>query len=150
MQTQAKTPIDLSIPQPISIDVLLEKYAKGDEQTQAEIFARVAQALASVEADPSKYEQDFLFALENGFIPAGRIMSAAGTGIKSTLMNCFVQPVGDSFSEFCERTGKPGIYTALAEAGETMRRGGGVGTTSPTSAQRTAWSKALSPTQAGL
>ncbi|ELN4741005.1 adenosylcobalamin-dependent ribonucleoside-diphosphate reductase [Escherichia coli] len=127
MQTQAKTPIDLSIPQPISIDVLLEKYAKGDEQTQAEIFARVAQALASVEADPSKYEQDFLFALENGFIPAGRIMSAAGTGIKSTLMNCFVQPVGDSFSEFCERTGKPGIYTALAEAGETMRRGGGIG-----------------------
>ena len=35
--------------QPISREVLLEKYAKGDEKTAAEVRARVAKALAAVE-----------------------------------------------------------------------------------------------------
>ncbi|HCE7247015.1 TPA: hypothetical protein NHR53_005605 [Pseudomonas aeruginosa] len=119
-----ETTIDLSIPQSISTDVLLEKYAKDGETTQEEIFARVAKALASIEKDPAHWEEAFLYALRGGFIPAGRIMSAAGTGIRSTLMNCFVQPVGDSFLGVDEN-GVPGIYPALSEAGETMRRGGG-------------------------
>ncbi|MDD5034442.1 MAG: adenosylcobalamin-dependent ribonucleoside-diphosphate reductase [Methylococcaceae bacterium] len=112
--------------QPISEEVLLEKYAKGDEQTAEDIFRRVAKALAAVEKDPAYWEERFLYALQSGFIPAGRILSAAGTGIQATLINCFVQPVGDSISE-PDENGKPGIYTALAEAAETMRRGGGVG-----------------------
>lgn len=107
------------------MEVLREKYAKGDEQTAEDIFQRVAQALASVEKQPVLWEPRFHQALRAGFIPAGRIMSAAGTGIQATLINCFVQPVGDSISEVVD--GKPGIYTALAEAAETMRRGGGVG-----------------------
>jgi len=117
---------NLSLPvQQVSIDVLLEKYAKGDEQTVEQVRRRVAQALAAVEAEPEKWEPAFFEALENGFIPGGRINSAAGTQLSATLINCFVQPVGDSVSETVG--GKPGIYVALMEAAETMRRGGGVG-----------------------
>lgn len=114
-------------PQDISTEVLLEKYAKGEESTIADVRTRVARALAEVEpADRREmWAARFLWALENGFVPAGRINSAAGTGIQATLINCFVQPVGDSVSE--ARDGKPSIYTAVAQAAETMRRGGGVG-----------------------
>jgi ribonucleoside-diphosphate reductase alpha chain len=112
-------------PQQVSIDVLLEKYAKGGETTIQDVRRRVARALAAVEADPGKWEPLFFEALENGFIPGGRINSAAGTQLTATLINCFVQPVGDSVSETVD--GKPGIYVALMEAAETMRRGGGVG-----------------------
>jgi ribonucleoside-diphosphate reductase alpha chain len=113
--------------QEISREVLLEKYAKGAERSVREVRARVAKALAGVEAEDQRahWEAKFLQAQENGFIPAGRIQSAAGTSLTATLINCFVQPVGDSISEIVD--GKPGIYTALAEAAETMRRGGGVG-----------------------
>jgi ribonucleoside-diphosphate reductase alpha chain len=105
--------------------VLQEKYAKGDEKTVGEVRARVARALAAGEKDPVRWEPEFLEALENGFIPGGRVNSAAGTALRATLINCFVQPVGDSVSETVD--GKPGIYVALMEAAETMRRGGGVG-----------------------
>jgi ribonucleoside-diphosphate reductase alpha chain len=132
--------------------VLREKYCKHDERSREEIFRRVARGLAAVEraqaeaaddarrklaaeglgaaeATPEAIEQAayarFLGAQQAGFYPAGRIASACGTDIRATLINCFVQPVGDSISE--DRDGKPGIYRALGEAAETMRRGGGVG-----------------------
>ncbi|ACK54119.1 adenosylcobalamin-dependent ribonucleoside-diphosphate reductase [Thauera aminoaromatica] len=113
--------------QEISGEVLVEKYAKGDEQTVAEVRRRVARALAAVEAEDKRahWEAKFLEAQEKGFVPAGRINSAAGTTLAATLINCFVQPVGDSVTEAVD--GRPGIYTALAQAAETMRRGGGVG-----------------------
>ena len=113
--------------QEISRDTLLEKYAKGKEGSIDEVRRRVARALAQAEPEDRRahWERRFLQAQEDGFIPAGRINSAAGIALQATLINCFVQPVGDSISEVVD--GKPGIYTALLEAAETMRRGGGVG-----------------------
>ncbi|WP_440029608.1 adenosylcobalamin-dependent ribonucleoside-diphosphate reductase [Chromobacterium amazonense] len=111
--------------QDISREVLLEKYAKNGEQSVSEVRHRVARALAALEKDPARFEPLFFEALDKGFIPGGRINSAAGTELSATLINCFVQPVGDSVSE--TEHGKVGIYQALLQAAETMRRGGGVG-----------------------
>ncbi len=114
--------------QPITLDVLKEKYLKEGETSEADIYRRVARALASVEAEADRalWEQRFFDNLQAGAIGAGRIMSAAGTSIQATLINCFVQPVGDCI-QGVDDEGYPGIYEALREAAETMRRGGGVG-----------------------
>lgn len=114
--------------QPISTDVLAEKYLKSGENDADTIFRRVAKCLAEVE-DPKiqdAVEKEFLENFYAGAIGAGRIMSSAGTGIKATLINCFVQPVGDCIQD-SDEDGYPGIYEALKQAAETMRRGGGVG-----------------------
>jgi ribonucleoside-diphosphate reductase alpha chain len=119
---------DLTQTQPISQDVLAEKYLKPGESGVEDIYRRVARALASVETEGlrAEWEQKFLSNLHAGAIGAGRIMSAAGTDIQATLINCFVQPVGDAI-QGVDAEGYPGIYEALREAAETMRRGGGVG-----------------------
>ncbi|MEZ5615957.1 MAG: adenosylcobalamin-dependent ribonucleoside-diphosphate reductase [Rhodocyclaceae bacterium] len=126
-QTKLRDDNTLPAEQEISGEVLLEKYAKGNEQNVHEVRARVARALAAMEAEDKRHqwEKRFLEAQEHGFVPAGRINSAAGTDLQATLINCFVQPVGDSISEIVDD--RPGIYTALSQAAETMRRGGGVG-----------------------
>ncbi len=121
-------PQDLMAIQPISHDVLKEKYLKPGESGLEDLYRRVARALASVEPEAQRagHEARFLENLQAGAIGAGRIMSAAGTAIQATLINCFVQPVGDCI-QGVDAEGYPGIYEALREAAETMRRGGGVG-----------------------
>lgn len=103
--------------QPISIDTLASKYALGTESL-SDVYDRVAAALAQAEKDPERWQPVFREAFDNGLLMAGRIMSGAGSGVDVTLLNCFVEPVGDSMAE---------IMNALADAAETMRRGGGVG-----------------------
>ncbi|HSV61280.1 MAG TPA: adenosylcobalamin-dependent ribonucleoside-diphosphate reductase [Variovorax sp.] len=132
MKTQSRKPLSATPapalpPQAISQDVLLEKYAKGGERSIDDVRRRVARAVAQAEKaeQRSQWEARFLQAQQDGFLPAGRIQSAAGTELSATLINCFVQPVGDSIA--AEEDGHPGIYVALTEAAETMRRGGGVG-----------------------
>ena len=115
-------------PQTISLDVLQTKYCKNSEQHPEDVQRRVAQALAAIEpkAKRARYESLFFHGQRNGIVMGGRINSAAGTDLQATLINCFVQPVADSISE-TDEYGQPGIYEALREATETMRRGGGVG-----------------------
>ncbi len=115
-------------PQQFSIDVMLEKYAKGDESRIEDIYRRVAKgvAMAEPEALRTQVEAEFYDNFRRGALGAGRIMSAAGTGIAATLINCFVQPIGDAIQDVDE-AGLPGIYVALLQSAETMRRGGGVG-----------------------
>ncbi|MFN3611125.1 adenosylcobalamin-dependent ribonucleoside-diphosphate reductase [Tepidimonas sp.] len=115
-------------PQPISQDVLREKYLKPGEQGLDDLLDRVAHALATPEPpeQQAQWAARFRQHLAQGAVGAGRIMSAAGTGIQATLINCFVQPVGDCIQGM-DDDGYPGIYEALREAAETMRRGGGVG-----------------------
>ena len=127
-ESPASAVVTASLPaQEISAEVLVEKYAKEPETSLDDVRRRVARALAAVEPEERRahWEARFFEAQEHGFVPAGRINSAAGTSLAATLINCFVQPIGDSITESVD--GRPGIYTALAEAAETMRRGGGVG-----------------------
>ena len=84
--------------------------------------------MASVEApgEQERYTALFLANLMDGAIGAGRIMSSAGAGLEATLINCFVQPVGDCIQGMDDQC-YPGIYEALRQSAETMRRGGCVG-----------------------
>ena len=97
-------------PQPISTDVLREKYLKDGETTIEQLYDRVARALASVEKPElrAQHEAQFRRNLDAGAIGAGRIMSAAGTGIQATWINRFVQPVGDCIQGTGD-DGYPGI-----------------------------------------
>jgi len=108
-------------PQPLSLHILKEKYAASGETSILDVQLRVARALA----DNPEMEADFLCTQAAGFVPGGRINSAAGMERVSTLINCFVQPIADCMTGSIN--GMPGIMDALAQASETMRRGGGVG-----------------------
>lgn len=115
------------ISQAISRDVLMDTYAGPGETTVDQVRQRIARALAAAEAPAqcAEWALRFLQAQRSGFIPAGRIAANADGASKGTMINCFVQPLADSIAH--AENDCPGIYTALAEAAETLRLGGGVG-----------------------
>jgi ribonucleoside-diphosphate reductase alpha chain len=88
--------------------------------TIEESWRRVASALAAVETEPGRWEQPFYEALQDfRFLPAGRILSGAGTNRRVTLFNCFV--MGDIADDLGS------IFDHLREAALTMQQGGGIG-----------------------
>ena len=116
--------------QQVSQDVWDKKYRLRDiegtpidKDIQATI-ERVARALADVEL-PDKREvmyKDFLWAMTNGAIPAGRIMANAGAGEHkpaTSTINCTVSAtIPDSME---------GILEQLKNAGLTLKAGCGIG-----------------------
>ena len=90
------------------------------DKTIDDTFHRVGTALAQAETSPEDYADEFYEALRDfRFLPAGRIMSGAGTERDVTLFNCFVMgDVPDDMS---------GIFESLREAALTMQQGGGIG-----------------------
>lgn len=90
------------------------------DKTVAETWTRVADALAVVEAEPERWRAEFFHAMDDyRFLPAGRILSGAGTGRKVTLFNCFV--MGNIPDDMA------GIFEHLKQAAVTMQQGGGIG-----------------------
>jgi ribonucleoside-diphosphate reductase alpha chain len=88
--------------------------------TLEDSWRRVARALADGEKEPERWEPRFYEALEGfRFLPAGRILSGAGTGRRVTLFNCFV--MGDIEDDLGS------IFHHLREAALTMQQGGGIG-----------------------
>ena len=90
------------------------------DETLDDTWRRVARTLAAPEKEPPLAEQRFYEALNGArFLPAGRIISGAGTERSVTLFNCFVMgEIADDMS---------GIFSGLREAALTMQQGGGIG-----------------------
>jgi ribonucleoside-diphosphate reductase alpha chain len=111
---------------PISTQIWDAKYrfktADGvpADLTIEDSWRRVARALAVTEASPELWEPQFYKALQDfRFLPAGRILSGAGTDRRVTLFNCFVMgDIGDDLGS---------IFDHLREAALTMQQGGGIG-----------------------
>src|SRR5271163_1002533 len=111
---------------PISRQVWDAKYCLKDSHgtpidlTVEDTWHRVARALAQPETDAGYWERRFYTALEDfRFLPAGRILSGAGTQRRVTLFNCFV--MGDIADDLGS------IFAHLREAALTMQQGGGIG-----------------------
>lgn len=126
LQTQDLVVTEIPI-QPTSLDIWDKKYrlkSKTGEVLDQDIagtYVRVARALADVENVPEKraeWFEKFFWALQNGAIPAGRIISNAGA-LKhkpaTSTINCTVsRAVPDSMD---------GILSSVHEAGLTLKAG---------------------------
>jgi len=92
------------------------------DQTIEDTWRRVARAVAQAEAPQARAEwaENFYDLLAGyRFLPAGRILSGAGSGRSVTLFNCYVMgTLDDSMA---------GIFEGLKEAALTMQQGGGIG-----------------------
>jgi ribonucleoside-diphosphate reductase alpha chain len=120
----------LALPQ-VTIELLdgevvtrdIEHVDKPIETDPAQMMERVARGIAAVEATPelrAEWTERFRWMLEDfKFVPAGRILTAAGTEQKLTYYNCYVIP--------SPKDSRGGIIETLHQMTEIMSRGGGVG-----------------------
>ncbi|WP_049723430.1 adenosylcobalamin-dependent ribonucleoside-diphosphate reductase [Gilvimarinus polysaccharolyticus] len=115
--------------QPASEDIWDQKYRLKDhnenplDQSINDTWARVATALAKVEPKRRDYwHKEFIWALKNGAIPAGRIISNAGAEAykpATSTINCTVSgTISDSMEDILQKN---------LEAGLTLKAGCGIG-----------------------
>lgn len=117
--------------QDASIDIWDKKYRLKDhegtpiDKTIQHTYQRIARTIADIETDAAQRElwyDKFLWALEHGAIPAGRIISNAGAGEykpATSTINCTVSgTIQDSMDD---------ILNKLQEAGMTLKSGCGIG-----------------------
>ncbi|MGH8119296.1 MAG: ribonucleotide reductase N-terminal alpha domain-containing protein, partial [Gammaproteobacteria bacterium] len=117
--------------QPASLDIWDKKYRLKDKDglpldlSIADTLERVARVLADIESTDEKRDfwyREFLWALQHGAIPAGRILSNAGAGEykpATSTINCTVSgAIHDSMDD---------ILHKLREAGLTLKCGCGIG-----------------------
>ncbi len=129
LEMAATSLADISL-QPASADIWDTKYrlkTKAGEAVDRDIqgtYQRVARALADVEQPDVRehWYQRFVWALQRGAIPAGRIMSNAGAEAHkpaTSTINCTVSgTVNDSMHD---------ILNKVHEAGLTLKAGCGIG-----------------------
>ncbi len=109
--------------------VFLDRYSLKDaagkptESHIEQLWARVAAGIAKEEKTPAlrKYwAQRFYDVMEDfKFVPAGRILSGAGTGYEVTFFNCYVIP--------SPKDSRGGIMENITHTVEIQARAGGVG-----------------------
>ena len=116
--------------QEASLDIWDKKYRlktrNGEviDETMDDTYRRVAKALAEVESEDQRqqWNDEFLWALRRGAIPAGRIISNAGAREHkpaTSTINCTVSgSVGDSMHDILDK---------VHEAGLTLKAGCGIG-----------------------
>ncbi|WP_375753854.1 adenosylcobalamin-dependent ribonucleoside-diphosphate reductase [Vibrio sp. HN007] len=102
---------------------LKTKHGEPVDHTLDDTFKRVAKALSDLEKkDKKKWYEEFLWALRNGAIPAGRITSNAGAfehKPATSTINCTVSgTIHDSMDD---------ILNKVHEAGLTLKAGCGIG-----------------------
>ncbi len=123
-------PLNHGLPlQSASLDIwdkkyrLKDKHGSNQETCVNETFIRIAKALAAIEAkDQEQWQEKFLWAMQSGAYPAGRIISNAGA-VKfkpaTSTINCTVSgTIEDSMS---------GILQQVHQAGLTLKAGCGIG-----------------------
>jgi adenosylcobalamin-dependent ribonucleoside-diphosphate reductase len=109
--------------------VFLDRYSLKDlegkpvETTVEQMWQRVAGGIALEEKTPAlqkEWAQKFYQAMTDfKFVPAGRILSGAGTGYEVTFFNCYVIP--------SPKDSRGGIMENITHTVEIQARGGGVG-----------------------
>jgi len=105
----------------ISVKCAMEHVDKPIELKPEQMMDRVARGIATVEGEKAdEWFEKFRWMMEGWkFVPAGRILTAAGTDQRLTYYNCFVLPSPNDSRE--------GIVEILSNMMEIMSRGGGVG-----------------------
>jgi ribonucleoside-diphosphate reductase alpha chain len=117
--------------QPASFDIWERKYqlksadGKAVDKSIEDTYARIARALADIETTQAKQEEwydKFLWALQHGAVPAGRIISNAGAREHkpaTSTINCTVSgKIHDSMDDILQK---------VHEAGMTLKSGAGIG-----------------------